>query len=355
MRAPFAVFMCTLVVAASGAAATDAPAQPIEAPAYRMTREIRLGAPDRWDYVVYDAPSHRVYVAHGDRVTVVDGRSGRILGQVAAFAGGTHGIAIVASAGYGYTDDGRAGEVGAFDLRTLQVRQRIKGEQHADSMAFDPASGHVFVIDGDSGDVTVIDPHRNALVATIAVGGGLETGTAGGNGTLYVNGAERKELVRIDTATNQVDARWPIPQCTSPHGLALDVAAHRAFVSCVNQVLTVVDTDNGRSVATLPIGSGTDAAAFDPVRKRVFSSNGRDGTISVILERDANTFVALATFPTVQSARTMAVDPQSGRLFVAAAEVDKAALQAPAEPGAHRRPTPVVPGSLKLFFYDPSP
>ena len=352
MKAPVAMLMGSLLVGAI--AAIGEPASPTAVPVYRMTREIALGAPDRWDYVVYDASSKRVYDAPGDRASVVDGHDGRILGEVQGFPGGTHGIAIAAGAGTGYTDDGRAGEVGVFDLRTLEVRQRIKAEQDADSMAFDAASGHVFVIDGDSGVVTVIDPRRNAVLATIAVGGGLETGIAAGDGELYVNGAERKELVRIATATNQVDARWPIPQCTSPHGLALDVSAHRAFVSCINQVLTVVDTEDGRTVATLPIGSGTDAAAFDPVRKRVFSSNGRDGTISVILERDPNTFVALGSFPTAQSARTMAVDPASGRLFVAAAQIDKAALQAPAARGVRRR-APVVPGSLKLLFFDPSP
>jgi YVTN family beta-propeller protein len=354
MPTSFATLTWSLIAAASTALTAISPAG-AEPPRYRVTRQIALGAPDRWDYVVYDAPSHRVYVAHGDRLTVVDSQRGQVLGQVAGFPGGTHGTAIVASAGYGYTDDGRAGEVGAFDLRTLKVQRRIKAEPGADSMAFDSSSGHVFVIDGDSGDVTVIDPRTNTAVATVRVGGGLETGAAGGDGKLYVNGAERSELVRIDTATDRVDARWPIPQCTSPHGLALDVAAHRAFVSCVNNVLTVVDTHDGHTVATLPIGSGSDAAAFDPVRKRLFSSNGRDGTITVILERGPDSFVALGDIPTAVSARTMAVDPQSGRLFLAAAAVDKSVAQTPAPPVARSRHTPIVRGSLKLLFLDPAP
>ncbi|HVW73029.1 MAG TPA: hypothetical protein VHC39_05285, partial [Rhizomicrobium sp.] len=92
-----------------------------QAPAYHVTRAVALGAPDRWDYLVYDAPSHRLYVSHGDRLTVLDGRDGSILGEVLGMPGGTHGIGIVAAVGKGYTDDGKAGEAVAFDLKTFKT------------------------------------------------------------------------------------------------------------------------------------------------------------------------------------------------------------------------------------------
>ena len=104
-----------------------------------------------------------------------------------------------------------------------------------------PSSGHIFVVDGDSAVLTVIDPKTDAAIATIDAGGGLEYAVAGDNGKLYVNGAEKKEIVRIDTATNTVDAHWPIPGCTSPHGLAIDTAGHRLFPTCLNAVMTVVE------------------------------------------------------------------------------------------------------------------
>jgi hypothetical protein len=75
---------------------------------------------------------------------------------------------------------------------------------------------------------------------------------------------------------------WSIPNCKSPHGLAIDKLGRRLFSSCVNKVLVVVNLDSGATVATLPIGAGTDAAAFDPMRKLIFSSNGRDGTLSIV-------------------------------------------------------------------------
>jgi len=86
----------------------------------RLVAAVSIGAPDRWDLLTYDVDSGRVYIAHGDRVTVVDGRSGELIGNIEGFAGGTHGVAIVPGSGHGYTDDGQAGTAVSFDLRTLQ-------------------------------------------------------------------------------------------------------------------------------------------------------------------------------------------------------------------------------------------
>jgi YVTN family beta-propeller protein len=356
--------LCVLAAAATVTAAAVVPAVWAQAAStatqsvdYRITKTVALGAPDRWDYVVYDAPSHRVYVSHGDRVTVVDGRNGTIVGQIEGMPGGTHGIAISHAAGLGYTDDGEHAQATAFSLRTLKVVKRLTAQDDADAVTIDPTSGHVFVVDGDPGTLTVIDPKSDSVVATVNLGSKLEYPVAGNNGKLYVNGVEKRVIYRIDTASNQVDATWPISDCEAPHGLAVDTATHRLFSSCENQRLVVVNADDGAVVASVPIGRGTDAAAFDPQRKLIFSSNGMDGTVSVIREVNADTFAPAGTIKTMISGRTMGVDPVSGRLYVAAAELDQAALaayQAARAAGRRARP-PLVPGSLKLLFLDPAP
>jgi len=245
-----AIVVVTLLTASMSAAATPQ----AERNNYRISTTVPLGAPDRWDYVVYDPDSLRVYVAHGDRVTVVNGASGAVIGAVVGMPGGTHGIAISHATGEGYTDDGKAGEVVAFDLQTLKVVKRIKAESDADGIVFDPSSGHIFVIDGDSGKVTVIDPRTDVVVATVDAGGGLEFGVAGENGKFYVDGAEKHEVVRIDTASNVADAHWPMSTCVKPHGLAIDREHHRLFASCSNEVMVVMNADSGAVIATLPIG-----------------------------------------------------------------------------------------------------
>jgi YVTN family beta-propeller protein len=319
------------------------------APEYQVVKKVPLGAPDRWDYVVFDPGSGRVFVAHGNELTVVDGTSGEIAGHVKSFPGITHGIAVVTASNRGYTDEGEVGKAASFNLKTLAVEKHIQAAEGADAITFDPVSNQVFIINGDAGSITVIDPKSDAAVATIDVGGKLEYGVAGEHGKLFVNGAAKREVVSIDTATNKVVAHWPVPECESPHGLAIDAASHRLFVSCLNEKLNVVDSQSGQVVATVPIGKGSDAVVFDPKRKLLFSSNGKDGTISVIAAKDPKTYVALKPIQTTISARTMGINQATGRLFLAAADV---APNTPPDKKNGRIPT--QPGSLKLLFLDPA-
>ena len=327
------------------AAIAFTPGHATEAPAYHITKTVALGAPDRWDLMAFDPASHRVFVAHGDRITVVDGRKGTVVGNVDGIAGGTHGVAI--AKGRGYTDDGKAGEAISFNLATLKALHHIKAEDDADAIAFDPSSGHIFVINSDPGNVTVVDPKTDKAIATIDGGGKLEIAVAGGDGKLYVNGEAKNEIVRIDTKTNVVDAHWAMAGCERPHGIAFDKKNRRLFSSCANSVMMVVNADNGAVVTSVPIGLGTDGAVFDAKRQLIFSSNGKDGTLSIIQEQDADHYVALEPVKTAVTGRTIAIDPTSGQLYIAAADVDP---NAPVVPG--KRPT-LVPGSLELLFLDP--
>ena len=347
-------FMPLIIVVAGVLLASNtlvAAASQAESPNYHVSMVVPLGLPDRWDYVVFDPETHRVYVAHGDRVTVVDGTDGHVIGTVEGMPGGTHGIAVSHATGRGYTDDGKAGVVVEFDLTTLKVLKQIKAEADADGIVFDPASGHIFVIDGDSGKLTVIDPKTDTVVATVDGGAPLEFGDTGNNGKFYVDGTEKNEIVRVDTATNMADAHWPMPTCVKLHGLAIDREHHRLFASCSNKVMVVMNADNGAIMATLPIGEGTDFATFDPQSDLAYSSN-RDGTISVIAEMSPDKFVSLPSIPTLIGARTMAIDPNSGRIYLVAADMS---VNESAAPTDFRRRYSVKSGSVKLLFLDRIP
>lgn len=322
---------------------------------YHVSKVVHLGPPDGWDYVVYSPTTDRVFVAHGNRLTVVDGRSGRIVGRVGPIPGGPHGVAFDPRAGVGITDDGGRGQAVIFNLHTLKVVARLKIQRGADAVAFDPVSGHAFVIDGATGEIAVIDPVHRRVVTFIHVGGDLEYAVPGDNGQLYVNGVTHHEIFRINTATNRVDAAWPMPKCRDPHGLAIDLKTHRLFSSCGNARMVVVNADTGAVVSVLPIGRGTDADRFDPVRNLVFSSNGRDGTLSIIREVNANTFVPAATVKTAVTARTMGIDPASGRVFLVAAKINRKAMPAFLKAiREHKRPqvSPFVHGSVELLLLD---
>ncbi len=216
----------------------------------------------------------------------------------------------VPALGKGYTDDGKAGVAVAFDLKTLKERKRIKVQPDADGIVYDPVSGHLLVITGDSGKVSVIDPKTDTVVATIDGGGPLEFGVLGGDGKFYVDGEDKNEIVRLDLATNTADAHWPLTGCKTPHGLAIDRAHMVLFASCGSKVMEVVNARDGAVLATLPIGEGTDFAEFDSARGLAFSSN-RDGSLSIIAGQGGK-YVALPPVATMRGARTMSLDPKSG-------------------------------------------
>ena len=340
------------VVAAAFAAGMAAlvPAHPAgQAAPYVLEKTIPLGAGERWDYVTYDPVDKRAYVAHGDHVTVVDTVKGAVVGEIGPFPGGTHGIAISHSVGHGYTDDGKAGIVGVFDVATLKVIKTIPAAPDADGIILDPASGHVFVIDGDSGVITVVDPKTDSALTTIKIGAGLEAGGVDGKGHLYVDGADQHDIVAIDTKTNAVTGHWPMSACEKPHGIAVDASARRIFASCANKVLVEVDADKGTNLASAAIGGFNDGAAFDATRKLVLSSNG-DGTLTVLQEKGGNALVPMGDVTTVRSARTIAIDPESGRLFLPAADIAK--IEQPTTPGGRMHIT-FAPGSMKLLVYKP--
>jgi len=314
-------------------------------PAYHLVATIALGEPDRWDYVVPDSAHHRVYVAHSDRLTVLDTATNMLVANIQGIAGGTHGTGISAATGQGFTDDGHNGTAIAFDLKTLKIVKSIPANEDADAITVDPATGHIFVVEGDPGTITDVDPKSDTAVATINVGEKLEYAVADGTGAVFVAGNEKGDVIKIDAIANRVVAQWPVSGCTSPHGLAYDPASQRLFMGCTNGVMMVVDASNGRVVTSLPIGKGSDAVAFDAKRKRVFSSNGKDGTISIYQQIAPDRYELLETVQTALSGRTMGVDEATGHLFVAAADTEP-------NPTPGGRPH-VLPGTLKLLVFAP--
>ena len=280
---------------------------------YQITQSIPLGAPERWDYLSFDATSNRVFAAHGDRIDVIDLSTQQVVGQVAV--AGANGAAIVSSMGKGYAGSRVGKSVVVFDLRTFNVLKTLPAAEDTDAIVYDPASRRVFLMQGDPHEMTVIDTATDTVVLTVHLGGQPEFAAVDGRGKLYVNIEDRSEIQRIDTHSGKIDATWPIKVCESPHGLAIDSESHRLFASCVNSKLVVVSAIDGSVVSILPIGKHTDAAAYDGRAKRIFSSNG-EGTLSVIQQESPDRYRALGEVATQLGARTMALDPKSGRIFL---------------------------------------
>jgi len=314
---------------------------------YSLANTVLLGSPEDWDYVYYEQTLKEAFVAHGTEVTVVDGRTGEIRGRLGGLSG-VHGLAASTAQGKGYAVSREQHRVVVFDLKTLSVIKSIPVGAAGDSLVLDPVNKRVLVMDAEAPVATVIDTERDAVVTTLSLGGTAEQAVASRTGKVFVNLAERRAVVRLDARTAQIEARWPVPTCESPHGVAIDESSQRVFVSCLNSLLVVLDAVSGRLVASMPIGSGTDGVAFDPKRKRIFSSNGWDGTVSVIEERAPDEYVSLGQVPTARFGRTMSIDTETGRLYIATADLDRI------DPKRGKWAQYVMkPGSVRLLLLDP--
>ncbi|HSY95150.1 MAG TPA: hypothetical protein VK793_05995, partial [Steroidobacteraceae bacterium] len=138
---------------------------------------------------------------------------------------------------------------------------------------------------------------------------------------------------------------FPLPGCASPSGLAIDRAHHRLFSVCDGKTMAITDADSGKQVARVPVGEGPDAAAFDSKRGLVFSSNG-EGTLTVVRQESADRYSVQATVPTQRGARTMALDPTSGKVY--AVTSDFGPPPAPTAEQPHPRPA-LVPDTFTVL------
>ncbi|HEX4561380.1 MAG TPA: hypothetical protein VH113_06055 [Gemmatimonadales bacterium] len=317
-------------------------AAPIAAQNYAITHTYKLGGDGGWDYLALDTAGHRLFIARQDRVMVVDPATGKLLAEIPGL-NRAHGIAFAYAEGHGFATSGADSTVTMFDLKSLQILKRTKAAIDDDAVLYDPATSHIFTMNGDAKSSSVLDARTGDLIGNIGLGGGPEFGVSAGDGKLYVNIEDASEIVEVDAAAMKVTRRWSIKPCESPSGLAIDRAHHRLFSGCRNGTMGISDAQAGKLVTTVPIGRGVDACRFDAGTGLAFASNG-DGTLTVIHEDSPERYSVVGNITTMRGARTMEVDLATHRVFTVSAEFGPL-------PAGQRRP-PVLPGTFALLELD---
>jgi DNA-binding beta-propeller fold protein YncE len=323
----------------SGVTADDSPQ------GYKVLKTIEVGGEGSWDYLTMDAQSRHLYISRSNRVTVVDVDKGKIVGEVMKTTG-VHGIALAPRWKQGFTSNGGDNTVTVFDLDTLAEKNRVKVGNRPDAILYDPASDRVFTFNAGSKDTTALAAEDGKVVGTLALGGKPESAVADEKGMIYVNIEDKNEVVAFDAEKLTIKARYPLTGGERPHGMAMDRVKRRLFVSCPNEKMIVLDADSGTILGTPAIGKGTDAAAFDQEAGLAFSSNG-SGTLTIIEEKPADMYKVLATVPTQDGARTMALDTKTHNVLLVTARFK------PAAPGERRGA--MVPDSFVLLVVGKAP
>ncbi len=305
-------------------------------PGYHVIKKLQLGGEGGWDYLTVDSAARRLYISRSTHVMVVDIDTDKVVGDIADTPG-VHGIAIAAELNRGFTSNGRANTATIFDLKTLKVFGQVKTGENPDAILYDPASKRVFTFNGRSKDATVFEAASGEVAGTIALGGKPEFSAADGKGKVYVNIEDTNEVVEIDSRKLSLTKRYSLKPCEEPTGMGLDAEHHRVYSGCHNKIMTVLDTEAGKVITTVPIGEGVDGNGFDPKTGLAFSSNG-DGTLTVIRESSPGKFDVVETVTTQRGSRTMAIDPKTHNIYLPTAQFSHQAASTPEEP----RPRPTM-------------
>jgi DNA-binding beta-propeller fold protein YncE len=304
--------------------------------------ETKVALPDGgWDLASFDAASGRVYLARTDAVDALDVASN----QVTKLAPATRGHAAIAINGGAEVllTDGATDTARIFDAKSGQQVAAVPTGKSPDAALLDPSSGLALVMNAHGGDITLIDPKTHAAVGRIDVGGALELATSDGRGHVFLNVEDKNELVVLDVKARSAK-HLPLAGCDGPTGIAYLPLSHRVLSACANGVAVVTDAVTLKPAGSLPIGKGPDTAMYDPVRRRALIPCGRSGDLWVF-EDSAKGITPRGSVATQTGARTGALDPKTGRVYLPAADYGP-----PATPNGR---APIKPGSVVMVVLAP--
>jgi YVTN family beta-propeller protein len=338
-----------IALSMTGGCAQMNQAAPTPADGYEVIARYPVGGAGGWDYLSVDEKRQRLYVSRSDRVQILDAGSGKKVGEVLGTAG-VHGVALAQDLALGFTSNGRSDSVTVFNLDTFAVSETVKVTgTNPDAILYDPFSKRVLTFNGGSANVTAIDATTRKVIGTIAVSGKPEFAVTDGRGLVFVNIEDKNSMAVIDVAALTVSKYWSLGNCKAPTGLAIDAQRRVLFSVCQNEKMVVVDGRSGNVITELPIGSGVDGAAFDAELDLAFSSNG-GGTMTVVGKGRSEQFAIVGTVATQRSARTIALDSTTHRVYLPAASFAPPPAPTPEQP---RPRASMIPESFVILVLAP--
>lgn len=285
-----------------------------------------------WDYNALDAKRGHLFIAHReDGLHVYDTRAGRMIKTLGQSKGAnTAALAQEFDMGIAGTTEG---DVVLFHPSTLKTIARFKSSTGGfDGATYDAVSRR-FVMVGEADEQAGTTP-----VLFFDARTGKETGSVvlqskkvdaprpDGKGNVYLPLRDRAIVARIDTASLKPAGELALGECQQPASLDLDTARQRLFVGCrgrkgaAGPQLVVLDAQDGRLIASLPIGRGVDEVMYNPKAAAILTANGQDATMTVIAQSGADQYRVAQTVGTRPMARTGVLDEETGKVFLVNAQ-----------------------------------
>jgi DNA-binding beta-propeller fold protein YncE len=286
------------------------------------TEKFNIGGEGGTDYLSADPATGRGFISRGTHVMVVDGMTGKVLGDIMDTPR-VHGIAFAPKHNHGFTTNGGDSTVSMFNLATLALEKKIKMPiDGMDGIMYDASTDKILSLnhshkDGKgAGSAVVIDANTGDVVKTIMLSGaGPEGGVGDGNGHIFINIEDGNSIDVVDTKSWTLSKTWKIDPCDGPTGIAYDKASNRIFSGC-GKTSVVVDASTGKVVAELANGDGVDALGYDAAQKLIYIPAGQSGNVSVYHQDSPDKYSLVETVNTMRGAKTIAVDESKHRAYV---------------------------------------
>ncbi len=339
-----------LVCAVLGAASAAVSVGRAQAPQYKVEK-FDIKGEGGTDYVSVEAATGRVFVSRGTHVMVVEGATGKVLGDIPNTPR-VHGVGIATKAGHGFATNGGDKTVTMFDLKTLAEIKRIPVAQGGlDGITYDESDDLIILTNHSTpGTVTAINPASGEIVGNAELEDNAPEGAvADGKGHIFVNNEGKSTMQVVDINTWKATASYKLDPCEGPTGIAYDKATNRIFSGC-NTNSVVVDAATGKVVATIANGTRVDALGYDAARKLIYVPNGGDGTVTVAHQDSADKYTVVATVNTLRGAKTICVDPKTHNVYLFQPEYGPPPADAPAPPAGQRGRGPQGPMVAAWFI-----
>ncbi len=266
------------------------------------------GVEGRIDHLAIDTRNKRLFVAalENNTIEVIDLKTDNRIGEIRGLKE-PQGVVYVPETGRLIVTNGGGASVGIYDGRTLRHIGDIRLGEDPDNVRYDAATGRVYVGYGNSTDsaLGVIDPKTDKKVASIRLSGHPESFQLEKNGgRIFVNVPTSGAVAVVDRKKGAVVATWPIKGASDNFPMALDEANHRLFVGTRSPAkLMVLDTQTGKTVASLNSVGDADDIFYDGKTRRLYVSGG-EGAVEVFQQKSPNDYKSIGQITTAEGART---------------------------------------------------
>jgi len=309
-----------------------------------------IGGEGGTDYLTAEPGTGRVFVSRSTHVMVIDGTSGKVLGDIPDTPR-NHGIALAPKHNHGFITSAGDSTVEMFDLKTLAVQRRIKVPTGGlDGVMYEDFSDRIILTNHSRpvGTVVALDAKTGDIVGQAELeDNGPEGAASDGKGKIFINNEGTSTIQVVDVKSMKVLASWPLAPCEGPTGIAYDRATNRIFSGC-GKTSVVIDPASGKVVATIANGDGVDALGYDPGEKLIYVPAGRDSNVTVARQDTPDKYTVVATVATMRGAKTISVDPVKHIAYLFQPEYGPPPADAPPPQPGQRPPRGPVIGAY--FF-----